>query len=117
MAGILQILTDLRFYVPFNVKAQGKDQILGLHKQFREAAIGFHIAVVSAHITRGYGTIEWIMSGTDTAVFGTGKPFSVRGVSIVEVRNGKINSISDYYDAATIMRQVGALPAADPTKH
>ena len=65
-----------------------------------------------AEISNGHGTIEWTFSGTDKAVFNTGKKFSVRGVSVIDVRDGKISRNLDFYDAATIMRQVGALPAA-----
>jgi ketosteroid isomerase-like protein len=43
-------------------------------------------------------------------VFNTGKKFSVRGVSAIDVRDGKISRSVDFYDSATIMRQVGVLP-------
>jgi len=36
----------------------------------------------------------------------------VRGVSIITVNNGKISRSLDYYDSATIMKQVGLLPAS-----
>ena len=45
-------------------------------------------------------------------MFKTGKPFEVQGVSVIEVRNGLISRNLDYYDAATIMKQVGVLPKA-----
>jgi len=35
----------------------------------------------------------------------------VRGVSVIDVRDGKISRNLDFYDSATIMRQVGVLPA------
>ena len=44
-------------------------------------------------------------------MFKTGKNFSVRGVSVFEVRGGKISRYKEFYDVATIMRQVGMLPA------
>jgi ketosteroid isomerase-like protein len=40
----------------------------------------------------------------------TGKPFSVPGVSVIDVENGRISRNLDYYDMATVMRQVGVLP-------
>ncbi len=70
------------------------------------------IKVVHTSIHAGHGTIEWTFSGTDKGVFNTGKKFTVRGVSVVDVRDGKIARCLDYYDAATIMKQVGALPPA-----
>jgi hypothetical protein len=42
----------------------------------------------------------------------TGKRFSaVRGSSILELEAGKIRRESDYWDAATLMKQVGLLPS------
>jgi len=45
-------------------------------------------------------------------LFKTGKPFEVRGVSVIEVRGGRISRNLDYYDAATIMKQVRLLPVS-----
>jgi hypothetical protein len=42
----------------------------------------------------------------------TGKRFSsVRGSSILELDAGKIRRQSDYWDAATFMKEVGLLPS------
>ncbi len=69
------------------------------------------LKLVRANIQGGHGTVEWMFSGTDKDVYKTGKKFSVRGVSVIDVRDGKISRCLDFYDASTIMRQVGALPA------
>jgi ketosteroid isomerase-like protein len=66
--------------------------------------------LLRADIRGGHGTIEWTFNGTDKGVFNTGKKFSVRGVSVIDVRDGKIFRNLDFYDSATIMRQVGVLP-------
>ncbi len=59
---------------------------------------------------------EWVMSGTHAGEFGgmppTGKTFSLRGASILELREGKIYRNSDYYNAASFLQQVGLLPQA-----
>jgi ketosteroid isomerase-like protein len=48
------------------------------------------------------------MSGT----YGeTGKSFSVRGVSVMQLENGKIRRNSDYWNMAEFQRQT-AVPAA-----
>ena len=62
-----------------------------------------------------WAAIEWTMSGTHRAEWAgmpaTGRPFSsVRGTSILEVEAGKIRRQSDYWDKATVMKQVGLLP-------
>lgn len=69
-----------------------------------------HVELENSSIEGGHGNIQWKFSGTDTGMFKTGKKFNVRGVSIVTVSNGKISRNSDYYDVATLMRQVGVLP-------
>jgi steroid delta-isomerase-like uncharacterized protein len=63
-----------------------------------------------------WAAIEWTMSGTYTGDWpgmpATGRRFSsVRGTSILELEAGKIRRESDYWDAATVMKQVGLLPS------
>jgi steroid delta-isomerase-like uncharacterized protein len=88
------------------------------HAEFRKfAADEFEgvpdaeLKVVRTSIHNGHGTIEWTFSGTDKGVYKTGKKFTVRGVSVVDVRDGKISRCLDFYDTGTIMKQVGVLPA------
>jgi steroid delta-isomerase-like uncharacterized protein len=96
--------------VTFGLKKQGSAQLDELHKFFHSAVSGLNVKLVDAHISADHGTIEWIFGGTDVGVFKTGKPFAVRGVSVIEVKDGRISRNLDYYDAADIMRQVGVLP-------
>jgi hypothetical protein len=42
--------------------------------------------------------------------FGTGKQISVRGATIIDMQGDKISRNADYYDSATILREVGLLP-------
>ena len=76
-----------------------------------DAIENFKIGVVSSSFHNGRGVVEWVWSGTDKGLLKTGKNFSVRGVSVFEVRGGKISRYKEYYDFATVMRQVGMLPA------
>ena len=71
----------------------------------------FKMEVVSSSFHDGSGVVEWIWSGTDKGIHKTGKKFSVRGVSIVEIRKGKILRYKEFYDWATAMKQLGLLPA------
>ena len=96
--------------VAFGITKKGSAELRDLHKFFHGAVSGLFVKLVDYHIADGHGTIEWIFGGTDVDVFKTGKPFSVRGVSVIEVDNGRISRNLDYYDAAAIMRQVGVLP-------
>jgi steroid delta-isomerase-like uncharacterized protein len=75
-----------------------------------DAVPDLELKLLRADIHDGHGTIEWSFTGTDKGIYKTGKKFSVRGVSVIDVRDGKIFRNLDFYDSATIMRQVGVLP-------
>jgi steroid delta-isomerase-like uncharacterized protein len=96
--------------VAFGLKKKGSAELRELHKSFHDAVGGLYVKLIAAHVANRRGTIEWVFGGKDIDVFKTGKPFEVRGVSVIEVRGGRISRDLDYYDAATIMKQVGKLP-------
>jgi steroid delta-isomerase-like uncharacterized protein len=56
---------------------------------------------------------EWVMSGTHTGdipgLKATGKNFSVRGVTVVELRDGKICRETEYWNIAAFLQQIGLL--------
>jgi len=57
---------------------------------------------------------EWEFSGTNTGAWGdgtaaTGKSFKITGASIFDVKDGKIVSQSDYYDALGFYKQLGMM--------
>jgi len=110
---ILSVFTPDVFYedVPFGVVNHGA-------VEFRAFALGFITAVpdvrlelVKSSLKGGHGTIEWVLSGTDVGLYKTGRRFSVRGVTVIEVEGELISRNSDYYDLATIQRQLGLLPS------
>ena len=96
--------------VPFGLKKKGSAELQDLHKGFHEQVGDLYVKLVATHVANGHGKIEWLFGGKDISVFKTGKPFEVPGVSVVEVSNGLISRNLDYYDVATIMKQVGVLP-------
>lgn len=98
--------------VTFGEVAHGREELKKLAAGFFAAVPDMHLEKVSVFQHGKHGSSEWIFSGTDAALYKTGKKFSVRGASVFEVRGGKISSNRDYYDSASIMRQVGLLPAA-----
>ena len=98
--------------MPFGLKKKGSAELRELHKFFHDAVGGLYTKLISSHVAGGHGTIEWMFGGKDVAVYKTGKPFEVQGVSVIEVRADRISRNLDYYDAATIMKQVGVLPAS-----
>jgi len=76
----------------------------------------FKIEVISLFVAGDWVGVEWIQSGTYTGeVAGTevtGKHFSGRGASIIELREGKIRREAIYWDSLSFLRQLGVMPEA-----
>ena len=99
--------------VPFSAVNHGSAELRKFAASEFEGVPDLRVELANSSIQDGHGSIEWTFSGTDAGIFKTGKKFSVRGVSIVTVKNGKISRNLDYYDVATLMKQVGLLPPED----
>ena len=97
--------------VAFGEVSHGKVELRKFVAEEYEGVPDLELKLERADIHGSHGTIEWTFTGTDKGVFKTGKKFSVRGVSVIDLRNGKISRNLDFYDSATMMRQVGKLPA------
>jgi steroid delta-isomerase-like uncharacterized protein len=110
---MLPLFTDDIVYedVAFGEVSHGSAELRKFAASEFEGTPDLELKLLRSDIHNGYGTIEWMFTGTDKGVFKTGKKFSVRGVSVIEMRGDKISRNLDFYDVATIMRQVGVLPA------
>jgi steroid delta-isomerase-like uncharacterized protein len=110
---MIPLFTDDVFYedVAFGEVSHGSAELRKFAASEFEGIPDLEVKLLRASIHDGHGTIEWTFSGTDKGVFNTGRKFSVRGVSVIDVRDGKISRSLDFYDSAAIMRQVGKLPA------
>ena len=96
---------------------RGKAELRAFAAQTFAGVPDFKIELTSRFVGGDRGAIEWVMSGTPKVdhphMPATGKSFSsLRAVTIIEFRDGKIRRNSDYWDAATAMRQTGVLPPA-----
>jgi len=109
---MIPLFTADIFYedVAFGEVSHGSAELRKFAASEFEGVPDLELKLLRANIHGGHGTIEWTFSGTDKGVFNTGKKFSVRGVSVIDVRDGKISRNLDFYDTATLMRQVGLLP-------
>ena len=100
--------------VTFGVATRGKQELRDFASGAFAGVPDLKFDLTSRFATDGWGAIEWVMSGTHKGDFpglpATGKRFSVRGSSTLELMGGKIRREADYWDAATLMRQVGLLP-------
>jgi steroid delta-isomerase-like uncharacterized protein len=114
---VLSLFTDDCVYedVTFGAISRGKEEL----RTFVDgvfAGIPDLKVDLTTHFAAGtWAGMEWVMSGTHKGDFpgmpATGKRFSIRGVTILELQAGKIRRNSDYWDAAGVMRQVGLLPS------
>lgn len=121
---VLALFTDDCVYedVTFGVVVHGKRGL----RAFAEGAFAA-VPDIAFELRSHFGgndraAMEWTMSGTHRGDFPglprTGNRFSsVRGATVVELAGGKIQRNSDYWDAATFMKQVGLLPdVGSPTE-
>jgi steroid delta-isomerase-like uncharacterized protein len=115
---VLALFTDDCVYedVTFSVINRGKAELGAFANGVFAGVPDFKIELTARFVADTWASMEWVMSGTHKGDFpgmpATGKRFSsVRGASIVELQGSKIRRCSDYWDAATVMRQVGLLPA------
>ena len=98
----------------FGHVARGKDELRGFVRNAFAAVPDFEYDVTGRHATRRWAVVEWVMSGTHKGdlpgIPATGKRFSsVCGCTVLELEAGKIRCESDYWDAATFMKEVGLL--------
>jgi steroid delta-isomerase-like uncharacterized protein len=96
--------------VPYGEVNHGTAELKKFATSELEAVPDLKLELVRSSIQGNQGAIEWMFTGTDKGIYKTGKKFTVRGVSLIHVKNGKISSSRDYYDAASIMKDVGVLP-------
>jgi steroid delta-isomerase-like uncharacterized protein len=114
---LLSLFTDDCVYedVTFGVITHGKKELRAFAEGVFAGVPDFKIELTARFLAGTSGSMEWVMSGTHKGDFpgmpSTGKRFSTRGVTILELQDGKIRRNSDYWDAAGVMRQVGLLPS------
>ncbi len=97
------------------VKLHGVSAIRDLFSGTWQAIPDVRVEVKSV-ISQGESVAwEWTMTATHTGDFpnlpATGRAFSIEGVSVLRISGGRVLSQRDYYDQASFLRQVGALPA------
>lgn len=115
---IMSFFTEDAVYedVAMGVVNEGKDQIRGFLGELFSAIPDFAVEVTSAFGAGDQAGSEWIMTGTHTGAFpdlpATNKSFKVRGASVIELRDGRIKRVSDYWDQVVFLRQIGVMPPA-----
>ena len=110
---VIPVFTDDVLYedVTFGAVSHGSADLRKFAASIFAAVPDVKFDLVDSSVNGGHGTIEWVFTGTDRGLYKTGKRFSVRGVSVIDLRGGRISRNLDFYDAASIMRQIGLLPS------
>ena len=101
--------------VTFGVVVRGLDALQAFAEGVFAAVPDFRVELVSCCVSGSLGAMEWVISGTHEGDFPglpvTGKPFKIRGMSMVEFDGQRLRRCSDDWDAAAFMKQVGLLSA------
>ena len=104
--------------VTLGVKAEGIDGVRGFLGAFVDPSAGRHQFRPETYVgdARG-GVVEWTWEGTlgtrdlfNVGSSAPGKTFRVRGNSVFRFdRDGRVVEERDYWDLATVLRQIGAI--------
>ncbi len=88
---------------------------------FKQFVAGIHAAIPDIHFTiedsvaeRDEVAFRWTMTGTHTGelmgIAGTGRHFTVSGVTIARLSGGKMAEVWLYWDRLSLMQQLGLVP-------
>ncbi len=96
---------------------KGKEEIRSFVTNVFTAFPDFKIEIKSFFASNEQICIEAVISGTYEGNFpefppATGKSFAVKQAHIVRLRNDKAIRVTDYYDMASLMKQLGLLSAS-----
>ena len=99
---------------------RGKKEMKALIAGAFTAIPDMKIELVTLFDRGEWAASEWIMSGSYSNDYpgfplAANRHFSVRGASIMELRDGRISRISDYWDFASFLRQVGTTAGGQQT--
>ncbi len=115
---VMTYFTDDATYedVALGLVNTGKPQIREFARSMFDATPDINFEVVSLIVAGDRIASEWGMTGTQTGpsmtgLPSTGKPFSIRGASVGELAGDKIKRNSDYWNLASLLQQLGILPA------
>ena len=102
--------------VAVGVHARGKEAMNVVNRGAFAAVPDMKIELTLVVSSGATAATEWTMSGTYSgkrpgAAPVTGRPFSVRGATIMQLREGRISRVSDYWDSAQFLQQVGSMPS------
>jgi len=97
--------------VTLGVTNRGKEELKAFAETFFRFAPDLRLEVAHSAIGREFAACEWVFSGTQRMEFmgkpANGKRWSFRGVSFIELADGKIKRLSDYWNLSAFLEQLG----------
>jgi steroid delta-isomerase-like uncharacterized protein len=99
----------------FQAKFQGKEGVAAWVQLTADIMPDLNVEITDAFQSGDKIAVRWTFTGTPLSlgpIQGTGKTFSVPAASIIEVKDGRIASVTDFYNLANLFRQLG-LDAGD----
>jgi steroid delta-isomerase-like uncharacterized protein len=93
---------------------KGREAIANYIKATFEGIPDSNFKIVTIVADDKHATVEWIWTGTNTVGWpvmnlpATGKSLNLKGISIMDIDNGKIKSNRDYWDWNSFLKGIGA---------
>jgi steroid delta-isomerase-like uncharacterized protein len=118
MERLLPLFTDDVVYedVTMGVVNRGIAELRAFGEGFFSGFPDVTFELQSAFASGTTGGAEWVMRGTHIGNLpgmpATGKRIEVRGASIFDFMGDRIRRCSDYWDMATLLKQLGLMPSA-----
>jgi len=100
--------------IPNGERFEGLDEARRYVAHVHSWASQVTIAVTAVHGGPDGAAAEWVMRGIQDRPIagrvpvGTNRPFTLKGVTVVEVRDGRITRAADYIDVLGFVLQLGA---------
>ena len=93
----------------------GRDAIIGFFRELLAAFPDFELGVERVVADEGNAVVQWRAAGTFSGgsfqgIEPTGRRVEIRGVDVMEIRDGLVRNNTIYYDGATFARDIGLLP-------
>jgi steroid delta-isomerase-like uncharacterized protein len=108
---------DIIYYdAPLHAQMNGKVELRNFAQAFFTTFPDVEFTLAAPPVLSGNrAAVAWRVTGTQKGQFldipASSKTMDIMGVSMMECRDGKVVRNADYWDLATLLRQIGHLPA------
>lgn len=107
--GTYEEVCSGRFY-------RGREAVANYIKATVEGIPDSKFEIVTIVVNENHATVEWIWTGTNSVGWpamnlpATGKSMKLKGISVMDIENGKIKSNRDYWDWNSFLKGIGINP-------